>query len=145
MNPSIWGPHAWFFLHTISFNYPIKPKECDKKRFKRFFMALKDVIPCKACRDNYNIHLREFPIKLDSREGLVKWLIDVHNSVNGKTNKKTYSYDEVIKEYENKLDKSQLLSLETDLDEHCNTGIYKLIKYSAIVILFAIILYIYLC
>ena len=30
MNQNIWGPHLWFSLHTISFNYPLKPTENDK-------------------------------------------------------------------------------------------------------------------
>ena len=24
LNPKIWGPHYWFFLHTIAINYPKK-------------------------------------------------------------------------------------------------------------------------
>ena len=25
LKPQIWGPHYWFFLHTVAFNYPIHP------------------------------------------------------------------------------------------------------------------------
>ena len=25
MNQNIWGPHFWFMLHSISFNYPLYP------------------------------------------------------------------------------------------------------------------------
>ena len=37
---------------------------------------------------------------LDSKELLVKWLIDLHNDVNKSLNKRLYSYDEVIKLYQ---------------------------------------------
>ena len=29
-NTNTWGPSAWIFLHTITFNYPINPTENDK-------------------------------------------------------------------------------------------------------------------
>jgi len=142
MNQMIWGSHGWMFLHTITFNYPVKPKQCDKNRFRRFFAALKDVIPCKTCRDNYESHLTEFPIKLDSREELVKWLIDVHNSVNGKTGKRQYSYDEVIKEYEQKLDKQPLLTLTGDNELCRNDEIIRIIK-QTIAVLFVLVVICY--
>ena len=31
MLTTIWGPNMWHYLHTISFNYPIKPSIDDKK------------------------------------------------------------------------------------------------------------------
>jgi len=31
---SLWGPAMWHSLHTISFNYPIKPSKSDKKTIK---------------------------------------------------------------------------------------------------------------
>ena len=30
MLTSVWGPVFWFFLHTMSFNYPVKPTEENK-------------------------------------------------------------------------------------------------------------------
>jgi hypothetical protein len=30
MNQNIWGPHLWFSLHTISFNYPLKPSDTEQ-------------------------------------------------------------------------------------------------------------------
>ena len=31
MLTSVWGPSAWHYLHSISFNYPVKPT-CDDKK-----------------------------------------------------------------------------------------------------------------
>ena len=36
MMTAIWGPSMWHFLHTMSFNYPIKPTDDDKKNYKEF-------------------------------------------------------------------------------------------------------------
>lgn len=102
MNQNIWGPHLWFSLHSISFNYPINPNEDDKNNYYNFFDSLKNVIPCSICKKNYIRHLNEHPIKnnLDNRKKLVYWLIDMHNMVNVETGKKIFSYDKVIKKYE---------------------------------------------
>ena len=31
----VWGPSLWHFLHTMSFNYPVKPSCEDKLQYKR--------------------------------------------------------------------------------------------------------------
>ena len=92
----------WFSLHTITFNYPLKPSNEDIQNYKNFFLSFKNVIPCSICKKNYIRHLNELPIDnvLDSRKKLVYWLIDMHNMVNGEIGKKIWSYDEVIKKYE---------------------------------------------
>ena len=104
MKPEVWGPGAWTFLHTITLNYPENPTNDDKYNHKEFFNNLKNVIPCPNCREHYDINLQKYPINvaLESREKLVKWLIDIHNEVNKKNNEKIYSYDEVMKKYDNK-------------------------------------------
>ena len=40
MNPEVWGPHAWFFLHTVTMNYPNKPTIKDKEDNKNFVNIL---------------------------------------------------------------------------------------------------------
>ena len=111
MNQNIWGPHLWFSLHTISFNYPIKPTNNDKKDYKNFFINLENVIPCSVCKKNYIRHLKEHPINdyLDNRKKLVYWVIDMHNMVNAEIGKKILSYEIVIKKYENVYKKKILL------------------------------------
>ena len=53
MLTTVWGPSLWHTLHTISFNYPVKPTLQDKKNYKRFIMNLRYVLPCKYCRMNF--------------------------------------------------------------------------------------------
>ena len=116
MNQNIWGPHLWFSLHTMSFNYPIKPNNKDKNEYKSFFNSLKYVIPCSVCKKNYIRHLNEHPIQdyLDNRKSLVYWLIDMHNMVNVEIGKKLFSYDIVIKKYEDVYQKKIILNNETE-------------------------------
>ena len=102
MNQNIWGPPFWLSLHTISFNYPLKPTEQDKINYKNFYTSFQNVIPCSICKKNYIRHLKEHPIDnyLSSRRKLSEWVIDMHNMVNGETGKKILSYDVVVKKYE---------------------------------------------
>jgi mitochondrial FAD-linked sulfhydryl oxidase len=98
MNPSIWGPSAWLFLHTITIAYPTCPTNEDKANIKNFFMSLQYILPCPTCKNNYKNHIKELPLTdniLNSREKLIKWLIDLHNLVNKENNKKELTYDQV--------------------------------------------------
>ena len=126
MNQNIWGSHMWFSLHTITFNYPLKPSKEDIHNYKAFFVEFKNVIPCSICKKNYIRHLNELPIDnvLDSRKKLVYWLIDMHNMVNGEIGKKTWSYDAVIKKYEHVYGKKIILDFngKNELEENYITN-----------------------
>ena len=148
MNQNIWGSHLWFSLHTISFNYPLDPSPSDKESYKRFFVNLRDVIPCSVCKKNYIRHLNEHPIDnyLKNRKSLVYWLIDMHNMVNGEIGKKILSYDVVIKKYENVYGKKFKLNsnIESGIEsQYINS--YSKIMYGIIIFLLLLIIinYIY--
>lgn len=100
METEVWGPSAWRFLHLITFQYPEKPKDPDKRNYYVFFNSLKDVLPCPNCREHYSNHFEKQPIQLESRKELIEWLIDIHNEVNLMLGKKEYSYDEIYGLYD---------------------------------------------
>lgn len=103
MNPEIWGPHAWFLLHSITFNYPVKPTEVDKNNIKNFIHSFATVIPCYMCQKHFAEHLKKAPITdnvLKSRDNLADWLIDIHNRVNKMNGKKIWTPQEVMDHYE---------------------------------------------
>jgi hypothetical protein len=106
MHPEFWGPSGWKFLHSVTFQYPIKPTVNDKAHYKEFFNSLKHTLPCEKCAYHYTAHLRKFPIDsaLETREKLVRWLINVHNEVNKSLGKREYSYEEVIDIYKDEMD-----------------------------------------
>ena len=103
MHPEFWGPSGWKFLHSVTFQYPIKPTVNDKAHYKEFFNSLKHTLPCEKCAYHYTAHLRKFPIDsaLETREKLVRWLINVHNEVNIMLGKPIMSFEEVVKLYKN--------------------------------------------
>ena len=101
MESKIWGPPTWFFLHTLTFNYPDKPTYKDKSNYYDFFNNLQYILPCDICQKNYQKHLKEFPISpyLDSKKTLVEWLVHIHNLVNKENNKPLLTSSEIIKKY----------------------------------------------
>ena len=99
MDPEIWGPHAWLFLHTITFNYPKNPTVIDRNNYYDFFNSLQNTLPCQKCQEHYKLNLQKYPIQLQSRRHLVQWLINMHNAVNLKNGKEAWTYDEVYDKY----------------------------------------------
>ena len=101
MEPNIWGPAGWTFLHSITFQYPEDPTDIDKRKYYTFFNSLKNVLPCPTCREHYETNFEKIQIRLNNRQELIEWLIDIHNEVNRSSGKKEYSYDEVYHIYNN--------------------------------------------
>tara|TARA_B110000902_G_C13977234_1_gene463499 strand:- start:88 stop:504 length:417 start_codon:yes stop_codon:yes gene_type:complete len=101
INPNIWGPSGWKFLHYVSLGYPDNPNERDKQNYKNFFYSLSNVIPCQKCSNNLKQNLNDYPIdnSLSNRESLSKWVIDIHNSVNQELNKPTFDYETALDLY----------------------------------------------
>jgi endogenous inhibitor of DNA gyrase (YacG/DUF329 family) len=101
LNPTIWGPHGWFFLHSIALNYPKNPTDKDKENYKIFFQSIQNILPCPQCAKHYSENLKTNPIesKLDNNISLNKWLVEMHNIVNRHYYKPTITYEEFIKNY----------------------------------------------
>ena len=104
MMTSIWGPNMWHYLHTISFNYPVKPTLENKKYYKQFILNLQYTLPCKYCRINLKNNFKAHPLKschLKDRESFSKYIYKLHEIVNKMLNKKSnLTYCDVRERYE---------------------------------------------
>jgi hypothetical protein len=100
MQVNAWGPHGWFFLHTITFNYT--PDDDNKVKYKSFFGSICSVLPCRYCCNSFAAYSKAIPIEeyLDSREGLTYWLYVIHNLVNQKICKDCIPFKDVVIQYE---------------------------------------------
>lgn len=137
MQSDKWGPSAWNYLHTLSFNYPIKPTLKDKQKYKILFDNLGDTMPCKFCRDSYKTYYSILLIDkfLDDRYGLTYWLFCLHNLVNIKLNKPIYNFELVVYEYENKrarchnsanlIDCKKIIPFNDEMKQFCDIAITK--------------------
>lgn len=98
--PDKWGPHVWQALHYITLGYPENPTEDQKKKYKNFFVLLKDTLPCSVCANHYAENLKKMPLTdkdLKNKESLIKWLINFHNIVNEMKDKPIIKYIEARK------------------------------------------------
>ena len=93
----IWGEHMWESIHSITFGYPVEPSQQDRDNYRQYFISLKNVLPCKYCRDSYSKFIdgsdefdNDYKLKITddeynnllNRENLTKWGWGLHNRVN---------------------------------------------------------------
>jgi hypothetical protein len=104
MLTTVWGPGIWHFLHTMSFNYPIKPTTEEKKHYRDFVLNLRYVLPCKYCRINLVTNFKQLPLTIGhmkNRETFSRYVYDLHELVNKMLHKKSnLSFCDVRERYE---------------------------------------------
>jgi hypothetical protein len=104
MMTSVWGPPMWHVLHTISFNYPLKPTNEQKIFYYNFYSNLKNILPCKYCRDNLSNNMTTLPLNMEvfkNRGTLSKYVYQLHELINTMLGKSSgLSYDDVRDRYE---------------------------------------------
>jgi hypothetical protein len=104
MLTTVWGPAMWHFLHTMSFNYPVEPTSKQKKQYKQFILSLRNVLPCKYCRENLSKNLKDLNFSnkhMKDRSTFSQFVYDLHEHVNKMLGKKSgLSYCDVRERYE---------------------------------------------
>ncbi len=103
LDPKIWGPHYWFFLHTITMTYPKFPNAVTKKKYYEFINNLPLFIPVEIISGEFSKLIDKYPVSpyLDSKESFVRWMHFIHNKINEKIEKpKITLQDFYIKYYD---------------------------------------------
>ena len=104
MLTTVWGPSMWHFMHTMSFNYPVKPTDDQKRHYMDFILNLRNILPCKYCRMNLTNNLATRPLKMchmESRDTFSRFVYDLHETVNRMLGKKSgLTYCDVRERYE---------------------------------------------
>ena len=104
LDPKIWGPKYWFFLHTISLCYPNYPNAITKKKYYEFIQNLPLFLPIEEIASNFSKLLDKYPIQpyLDNKESFIKWVWFIHNKINEQLEKPVISLNDFyIKYYQN--------------------------------------------
>jgi hypothetical protein len=101
LDPAVWGPHFWFFLHTLSISYPHHPNSVTKKKYYELIQNLPLFIPIESIGNDFLKLLDEYPVTayLDNRESFVKWLHFIHNKINEKLEKPKITLNEFYFRY----------------------------------------------
>lgn len=101
LDPKIWGPHYWFFIHTVAMTYPIRPNAVTKKKYYEFIQNLPIFIPVENMSGEFSKLLDKYPVTpyLDNRESLIRWTHFIHNKINQKLEKPQISLSEFYVKY----------------------------------------------
>ena len=114
LDPDVWGPHYWFFLHTLAISYPIKPNDVTKKKYYTFIHNLPLFIPVNEIGNSFSKMLDKYPVKpyLDSRKSFIKRMHFIHNKINILCNKDEITLDEAMEQYYNNYKPKQNKNIE---------------------------------
>jgi hypothetical protein len=101
LDPKIWGPHYWFFIHTVAMTYPIRPNAITKKKYYEFIQNIPLFIPVENMSGEFSKLLDKYPVTpyLDNRESLIRWTHFIHNKINQKLEKPQISLNEFYVKY----------------------------------------------
>jgi len=101
LDPKVWGPHYWFFLHTVAMTYPHHPNTVTKKKYYEFIQNIPLFIPVEEISGEFSKLIDKYPIApyLDNRDSLVRWVHFIHNKINEKLEKPTMTLNEFFLKY----------------------------------------------
>ena len=100
-DPEIWGPHYWFFIHTLSHTYPEMPNAVTKRKYYDFISNLPLFIPNPDIGNKFAVFLDKYPISpyLDSRDSFIRWTHFAHNKINVQLGKEEISLFKALESY----------------------------------------------
>ena len=104
MLTSVWGPSLWHYLHVMSFNYPLKPTNIQKQKYKQLLLNLQYTLPCKYCRINLKNNFKKHPLVnkiFENRHNFSYYIFNLHEHINKMLGKNSgLTYCEVRDRYE---------------------------------------------
>ena len=101
LDAKIWGPHYWFFLHTVTMTYPLKPNDGIKKKYYDFIQNLPLFIPNESMSKSFQEFLDVYPVSpyLDTRDSFIRWMHFIHNKMNKKLGLQQISMTKFYEDY----------------------------------------------
>jgi hypothetical protein len=136
--PHIWGPHYWFFLHTIAESYPITPNSITKKKYYDLIQNMPLFIPVVEMGDKFSEFLDKYPVTpyLDNRDSFVRWVHFIHNKFNVLLGKEQISLPLALEKYRAEYKPKPIyLSEKINLRKHY--------IHAALILIFVVLIYIY--
>jgi hypothetical protein len=106
IKPNFWGPKLWYNIFTFASIYPENPTHDVINSAKQFFLSIKNLLPCKSCRNSYNQYILEDNTNINnnynfsSRNNLIEFIFNLRNKVN---NKKEIEYYITLNYFKKKL------------------------------------------
>ena len=104
----VWGPHYWFFIHTIAHSYPKYPNAVSKRKYYDLIQNMPIFIPESEMGNKFSVLLDKYPVTpyLDNRDSFIRWTHFIHNKYNELLGKEEISLyagiDKYLDEYRQK-------------------------------------------
>jgi len=120
-DPDVWGPHYWFFLHTIAESYPKNPNDVTKRKYYDFIQNMPLFIPIEEMGNKFSEMLDRYPVSpyLDNRDSFVRWVHFIHNKFNVLLGKREITLPQALDNYRNEYKpKPVRLSEKLNLKKH---------------------------
>lgn len=95
MLSNIWGPYAWYLLHILSYSYEDK----FRPNYETIVKCYIHLIPCSICHKHFKAMVSDYPPIFDNKENCIKWIVDAHNRVNKRLNKRIIDYNKAYSIY----------------------------------------------
>lgn len=132
MLPTEWGPTIWYNFHTMSYTFNTDKRE----NYIKFFKSMAYILPCNTCSEHFKKNLANSTPEKNTvdRETMVKWLINMHNSVNIRLKKKIVSYSMAKKIYYDNsnnlvVNHNKILKFVRIMKKYLSTGISSIVLY----------------
>jgi hypothetical protein len=134
----IWGPHFWFFMHTIAMNYPDRANDVTRRKYYDLIQNMPIFIPNVEMGNRFSRLLDQYPVTpyLDKRESFIRWTVFIHNKVNTILGKPVMTLESAIESY-NKLYVPAKLEMYGETSIHNNV----VSVYSAIILALLLVAY----
>jgi len=134
----IWGPHFWFFLHTIAMNYPDRANEVTRRKYYELIQNMPVFIPNADMGNRFSRLLDKYPVTpyLDKRESFIRWTVFIHNKINIFLGKPEMELGEAIANYNRAYEPEKL-------EMYGETSLKKNIVYLYSTIIFVLFLIVY--
>jgi hypothetical protein len=99
-----WGPHYWFVLHSVAYNYPTNPNSITKRKYYDFIQNIPLFLPDQEMGDKFSVMLDKYPVSpyLDNKDSFIRWVHFIHNKINVTLGKKEISLYESLDKYHEK-------------------------------------------
>ena len=124
-----WGPHFWFFLHTIAYEYPNNPNSITKRKYYDLIQNMPLFLPDSKMGDDFAVLLDKYPVTpyLDCRESFIIWMHFIHNKINVILGKQTISLYASLDNYHKQMAKN---IISKDIDVYLDTKTKRQLLYA---------------
>ncbi|KAL9603986.1 MAG: hypothetical protein Q9179_002014 [Wetmoreana sp. 5 TL-2023] len=86
------GRSGWTLLHSISASYPSRASPTQQSEMRQFLGLFGKLYPCWVCAEDFQQWMarKGNEPRVESRDGLGRWMCEAHNEVNRKLGKQEF-------------------------------------------------------